>query len=91
MPPNNEKVIKPELPEQEVYKELALYTNLFRASIIVLLVIFALGNITCLILFVLNSFGITSLSDTALCALAATTIAEVSGLLAILFKGITRV
>ena len=88
MEPENNEEIKVELPAEEVYKELPLYTNLLRAAIIILLVIFTLGNITCLALFVLNGFGITTLSDAALCALAAATIAEVAGLLGIIIKGI---
>lgn len=86
---NNDEEIRVELPPEEVYKELPLYSNLLRAAIIILLIIFIIGNITCLALFVLNGLGITSLSDTALCALAAATLAEVAGLLVILFKGIT--
>ncbi len=86
MPPNNEEVIKAELPPEEKYKELRLYTNLLRATIITLLVIFGIGNLTCLALFTLNGFGITSLSDTALCSLALVTVGEVAGLLVIVLK-----
>lgn len=82
----DEEVIKVELPREEKYKELPLYTNLLRATIIILLVIFLFGNITCLALFVLNGFGITNLSDTALCALSVVTIGEVAGLLMIVLK-----
>ena len=88
MEPEDIQEIRVELPPEEVFRELPLYSNLIRASIIVLLVIFALGNVTCLALFVLNAFGITSLSDTALCALTGATIGEVAGLLVILFKGL---
>ncbi len=86
MPPNNEEAIKVVLPEEEKYIELPLYTNLMRATIIILLVIFGIGNITCLTLFVLNAFGITNLSDVGLCALAGATIAEVAGLLMIVLR-----
>ncbi len=86
MSQRNEGRIRIELPPEEVYKELPLYTNLLRATIIVLLVTFTIGNITCLTLFILNAYGITSLSDVALCALAGATIAEVAGLLTILLK-----
>jgi len=88
MQPRNGVEIRLELPPEEAYTELPLYTNLLRATIITLLVIFTIGNLTCLALFVLNGFGITSLSDAGLCALAAATIAEVAGLLIILFKKI---
>jgi hypothetical protein len=86
MQKGNDETIKSELPGNEVIRELPLYTNLLRATIIILLVIFILGSITCLTLFILNAFGITNLSDTALCALAGATIAEVAGLLGLLFK-----
>ena len=88
MPQENNKEIRVELPPEEVYKELPVYDNLVRAIIITLLVIFALGNITCLTLFVLNAFGITNLSDVGLGSLAGATIAEVAGLLTIVLKKI---
>ena len=78
--------IKVGLSDKEVVEELPLYTNLLRATIIILLIIFILGNITCLALFVMNGFGITNLSDTALCALSVVTIGEVAGLLTIILK-----
>ena len=75
-----------ELSDKEVVRELPLYTNLVSVSIITLLILFALGSITCLALFTLNAFGITNLSDTVLGYLAAATIAKVIGLLAIIYK-----
>lgn len=86
MPPDNDEGIKVGLSPKEVVRELPLYTNLLRTIIIILLFVFTLGNITCLTLFVLNGLGITNLSDTALCALAATTVGEVAGLLLIVLK-----
>lgn len=84
MQPNNEEVIKVELPKDEEYKEKRL--TILSATIIALLATFIIGNLSCLALFFLNGFGITSLSDVALCALAAATIAEVAGLLTITIK-----
>ena len=84
MQPNNEEVIKVELPEEDEYKEKRL--TILSTAIIALLATFIIGNLSCLALFFLNGFGITSLSDVALCALAAATIAEVAGLLTITIK-----
>ena len=86
MQPKNYEEIKVELPPEEVYRELPL--RLLSAATIILLATFIIGNLSCLALFFLNGFGVTTLSDTALCALAAATVAEVAGLLAIIFKGI---
>jgi|GEM_PF-4838445 len=86
MQPNEQKVLKPELPPGEVYRERA--ATLLSRALLALLVIFVISNISCLVLFFLNGFGITSLSDTALCALAAATVAEVAGLITFIIKGL---
>jgi hypothetical protein len=88
MPSKKQNVIKPELPGDEVYQERAV--DLLSKTLIALLVVFIIGNLSCLILFFLNAFQVTILSDTALCALAAATIAEVAGLITIIVKGLTR-
>ena len=88
MPSKKQNVIKPELPSGEVYEEKA--AGLLSKTLIALLVVFIIGNISCLVLFFLNAFQVTILSDTALCALAAATMAEVAGLITIIVKGLTR-
>jgi hypothetical protein len=82
------KVLRPELPSSEVYRERA--AGLLSKSLLVLLVIFTTGNVSCLTIFFLNGFGVTSLSDQALCALAAATVAEVAGLMTIIIKVLSR-
>ena len=49
----------------------------------VLLIIFATGNIGCLVLYFFNGFGLTKLSDGVLYSLTAVTLAEIAGLLII--------
>jgi len=88
MPSKKQNVIKPELPGGEVYQERAV--DLLSKTLLALLVVFIIGNISCLVLFFLNAFQVTILSDTALCALAAATMAEVAGLITIIVKGLTR-
>ena len=53
-----------------------------------LLAIFVLVNVATIVLFFLNGFGITELSDVAMASLVAATIAEVAGLLVIIMKGL---
>lgn len=81
-----EKVIKTELPEGEVFKEKA--PELLSMAAFILLIVLLIGNLSCLTLFFLNGFGVTHLSDTALCALAAATVAEVAGLIGMIIKKI---
>jgi hypothetical protein len=88
MPSKKQDVIKLELPRGEVYEERAV--DLLSKTLIALLVVFIIGNLSCLALFFLNAFQVTVLSDTALCALAAATIAEVAGLITIIVRGLTR-
>lgn len=77
----SQKIIIPD-PRQTIAEQL------LPGIVRVLLVLFGLGNVTCLGLFWLTGFGITQLSDTALGSLAAATIAEVAGLLAIVLKAL---
>jgi hypothetical protein len=88
MEPKEQKVLKPELPPDEVYRERT--AGLLSKSLVALLVIFVISNLSCLALFFLNGFRITSLSDTALCALAGATMAEVAGLITFVVKGLIR-
>ena len=84
MPPETENIRDVVSRKGEVYKEKRF--NLLSGTTIALLTTLIIGNLSCLVLFFLNGFGITSLSDVALCALAAATIAEIAGLLAIAIK-----
>lgn len=60
-------------------RDLATYT---------LLGVFVVGSTASIALFFLTGFGVTELSDAALASLAATSIAEVGGLLTIVLSGI---
>lgn len=53
-----------------------------------LLFVFIAGSTASMALFFLTGFGVTNLSDTALASLAATSIAEVGGLLTIVLNGL---
>lgn len=53
-------------------------------TIIPLLVIFGLGNLSTFTLFFLNGFGVTDLSDVSMASLSAATIAEVAAMLTII-------
>jgi len=88
MPPKQQEIIKAELPGGEVYREKA--AALLSKALVALLLVFIIGNLSCLALFFLNAFQVTILSDTALCALAAATMAEVAGLITIIVRGLTR-
>ena len=88
MPPKKQQVIKADLPGSEVYRERT--AGILSKALVALLVVFIIGNLSCLTLFFLNAFQVTSLSDTALCALSAATIAEVVGLITIIVRALTR-
>ena len=56
---------------------------------IALVVVFCLGNLSCIALFFLTGFKVTEFSDVAIASLGAATIGEVAGLIGIIIKGIT--
>jgi hypothetical protein len=81
---HKKRILRPELPSSEVYREKVAET--LRSSFVVLLVIFIVSNVSCLSLLFLNGFGVTNLSDAVLCALIAATVAEIAGLMTMVYK-----
>ena len=84
MHPEQQRVIKLELPKDEVYREKT--RGLLYRALVILLVAFIISNLSCLALFFLNGFQITVLSDQALVALVAATLGEAAGLITMIIK-----